>query len=324
MTSKHSLGPILGLEHSHAQVGEAWLEEHLAAAGKTKEQLAQTLWENSWTAVAELCDDSFEEHVLPISSEMTGLHLHGLNVNGREFNTQAQPVVDAFAAEWGFIRTDSITIESIREVREFCEEASKTGRWNGVAVEGFVVRTTIGLRPADKGHDEPPYPPGSSFFFKVKFDEPYMMFRDWREITKSLLSAKQKGNIANARISKARLKRKETLEYKNWVEKEILRNPKAFADYQNNRGIIAVRDAFFKWRETPEGERFAEAMRPVTPPPQHGPKSTKTVLVPIAVPGCGMSSCLCGSSNTGLTLYYRENDHCSCSRASFRVHAYAK
>ncbi len=116
-----------------------------------------------------------------------------------------------------------------------------------------------------------------------------MMYRDWREITKSLLSAKQKGNIAGARISKAKLKRRETVEYKNWVEKEILRNPKAFADYQNNRGIIAVREAFLKWRETPEGEQVAESMRPATPPPQDGPKPTKTVLVPIAIPGCGMS-----------------------------------
>jgi tRNA ligase len=255
---------------------------------------------------------------------MTGLHLHGLNVNGREFNTQAQPMVDAFAVEWGFIKTDSITIESIREVREFCEEASETGRWNGVAVEGFVVRTNIGPRPAEQGHDTPPYTPGSSFFFKVKFDEPYMMYRDWREITKALLSAKQKGSITSARISKAKLKRPETLEYKNWVEKEILRNPKAFADYQNNRGIIAVREAFLRWRETPEGQRAAEATRPVTPPPQHRPTSTKTVLVPVAVPGCGMSTCLCVASSTSLTLYYRQNDRCSCAKTSLRLRAYAK
>ena len=274
--------------------------------------------------MAELCDDSFEEHVLPIPSDLTGLHLHGLNVNGREFNTQAQPEVDAFATEWGFIRTDSITIDSIREVREFCEEAGKTGKWNGVAVEGFVVRTSIGPRPEEKGHDTPPYSPGSSFFFKVKFDEPYMMYRDWREITKSLLSAKQKGNIAGAKISKAKLKRRETLEYKNWVEKEILRNPKAFADYQNNRGIIAVREAFLKWRDTPEGEQVAESMRPATPPPQHGPKSTKTVLVPIAIPGCGTSGPFCMSRVIGLIHYYRKNDYCSCPRTSLRLCAYAK
>ena len=57
VTSKHSLG---GLKEnavgpgSHAQVGERWLRKHLAAAGKTEEQLAQTLWEKNWTAVAEV------------------------------------------------------------------------------------------------------------------------------------------------------------------------------------------------------------------------------------------------------------------------------
>ena len=57
MTSKHSLGALrentVG-PGSHAQVGERWLRKHLAAAGKTEEQLAQTLWEKNWTAVAEV------------------------------------------------------------------------------------------------------------------------------------------------------------------------------------------------------------------------------------------------------------------------------
>ena len=56
VTSKHSLGPTPGASgaESHAQVGERWLRKHLAAAGKTEEQLAQTLWEKNWTAVAEV------------------------------------------------------------------------------------------------------------------------------------------------------------------------------------------------------------------------------------------------------------------------------
>ena len=230
-------------------------------------------------------------------------------------------MVDDFATEWGFIKTESITADSIQDVREFCEEASKTGKWNGIAIEGFVVRTTIGPRPADRGSDTPPYPPGSSFFFKVKFDEPYMMYRDWREITKALLSAKQKGNIASARISKAKLKRKETLEYKNWVEKEIFRNPRAFMNYQNNRGIIAVREAFLNWRATPEGEQIAESMRPVTPPPQHGPKATKTIIIPIGIPGCGMSDSLYLFSDASLIPHYRQDDCCSCPRTYIRLGA---
>lgn len=38
-----------------------------------------------------------------------------------------------------------------------------------------------------------PYAPGSTFFFELKFSEPYMVYRDWREMAKKLLSAKEKG-----------------------------------------------------------------------------------------------------------------------------------
>ena len=63
-------------------------------------------------------------------------------------------------------------------VREFCETTTKTGKWNGAAVEGFVVRTTIGPRPADKGDDTRPYPPGRASSSRSN----PMSHRNWREI----------------------------------------------------------------------------------------------------------------------------------------------
>ena len=54
VTSKHALGAVKGVAESHSQVGERWLLKHLADAGKTIEQLANVLWENNWTAVAEV------------------------------------------------------------------------------------------------------------------------------------------------------------------------------------------------------------------------------------------------------------------------------
>ena len=53
VTSKHSTGHIECQEVSDAEMGEKWLDKHLEAVGKSKEQLAHTLWENRWTAVAE-------------------------------------------------------------------------------------------------------------------------------------------------------------------------------------------------------------------------------------------------------------------------------
>jgi tRNA ligase len=234
ITSKHSIGPIKGQEKSHAEVGEHWLRKHLENVGKTEADLAQTLWNNNWTAVAEvslaprivlmphakpmkhqLCDDSFEEHVLPYSEEITGLHLHGLNSTTGAFQTRDPEDVETFARQWGFIPTAYTTLDTVARVREFTQEISKTGKWNGQPIEGFVVRTHIADTPSSPGtpsevlnvpgetgggsggrrarqdRDAPPYPPRSSFFFKVKFDEPYMMYRDWREITKSILAAKR-------------------------------------------------------------------------------------------------------------------------------------
>ena len=52
--SKHSLGARPDTERSHAQVGEAWLARHLAAAGRTREALAAELYARNMTAVAEV------------------------------------------------------------------------------------------------------------------------------------------------------------------------------------------------------------------------------------------------------------------------------
>jgi hypothetical protein len=60
-------------------------------------------------------------------------------------------------------------------------------------------------------------------FSKIKFDEPYMMYRDWREIIKSLLSRGE-----NAKLPKDKMKRSETKTYVEWVRREIENHPKLF------------------------------------------------------------------------------------------------
>jgi tRNA ligase len=54
VTSKHSLGSVVGQEVSHAQMGEIWLDRHLESKGKTKADFAQRLWDENVTAVAEV------------------------------------------------------------------------------------------------------------------------------------------------------------------------------------------------------------------------------------------------------------------------------
>ncbi|KAG6829353.1 hypothetical protein H0H92_004719 [Tricholoma furcatifolium] len=296
ITSKHSLGPVAGSEMSHAQAGESWIRKYLVQKGRTEADLATRLWENNWTAVAELCDDSFEEHVLAYPPEKTGLYLHGLNVATKAFNTLPQSAVDAFAEEWGFIKTASIELKTIPEVRAFTKEISELGEWNGETVEGFVVRTHVTEPPTGKGKGKSPsvspYAPGSSFFFKVKFDEPYMMYRDWREVTKKLLN--DKGSLHASSVSKSKMQRAETRVYVDWVIREIKRDRTPFAEYNKGKGIIATREQFLKYLETPEGNAALENSKmngkPAVTVGEDGKAFQKTIIAPIAIPGCGKTA----------------------------------
>ncbi|KAE9407601.1 hypothetical protein BT96DRAFT_1039843 [Gymnopus androsaceus JB14] len=308
ITSKHSIGPVAGAEKSHAQAGEEWLRKYFHEKGRTEAEFAKTLWDNNWTAIAELCDDSFEEHVLAYPPHLTGLHLHGLNTCTKAFNTLPHSTIDEFAAEWGFIKTESVIFNSIEEVQDFTNEVSKTQHWNGQAVEGFVVRTHVTTPPTGKENDrgKSPYNPGSTFFFKVKFDEPYLMYRDWREVTKGLLSAYAKGSkVAKAlenSIPRNKMKRPETQVYARWVIGEILRDPESFKDFSKGKGIIATRERFLQWLESDKGERDkssdndgkdgedAADDEEVQKKGQVGSRFGKTVIVPIAIPGCGKTS----------------------------------
>ena len=81
--SKHSTGAREDVNLSHAVAGEKWAERHLASVGKTTRDLAKELRRMNVTAVAELCDDSFEEHVLEYPPEHSRRHIHNRDGNSR-------------------------------------------------------------------------------------------------------------------------------------------------------------------------------------------------------------------------------------------------
>jgi tRNA ligase len=287
--------------------------------------------------LGQLCDDSFEEHVLAYPPELTGLHLHGLNKNTAAFSTYSPSEVDAFAEEFGFIKTAHLDFATASDVRRFTDNLAETGSWNGEAVEGFVIRCKIADRSTDADAEDltsaptpsenqrqhgdswknsaiimhPPYPSSSDYFFNVKFFEPYLMYRAWREITKTILSAKANG-LNPISIPKSRLARVENKLYREWVEHEIDARPGDFAEYPKGKGIIETRERFLRWFNTKEGQkRFidlggatyagegaaaqvdaavvnaAEDERREQPKAERDIQTGKLVIVPIAVPGCG-------------------------------------
>ena len=183
-------------------------------------------------------------------------------------------------------------LHTVPAVRAFTEDVARAGTWRGAALEGFVVRTHVTVPPTKgaKPAALSPYPAGSSFFFKVKFDEPYLMYRDWREVTKVLLS---KGPSA-ANVPKSKLRRAETKLYVEWVCAEIKRDKSQFKDFTKGKGIIATRERFLEWLASNEGEK-AQGEAAKVPEETGLAKDVdftkgKVIIMPVAIPGVGESS----------------------------------
>jgi tRNA ligase len=155
-----------------------------------------------------------------------------------------------------------------------------------------------------------------------------MMYRDWREVTKMLLGMRKKGastptpppknkgkgaddkkatkaggkgnapddGMSVDLLPKSKLRRPETVAYARWVIEEIRRDPAAFSAYGENRGIVAVRERFLTSGEgravgaevvKEQGKEEVE----VEQSKEGKGKFTKTIIVPVAIPGCGAFRC---------------------------------
>lgn len=169
----------------------------------------------------------------------------------------------------------------------------------------FVVRTHVTKPPGGRGNhksrEESPYKARSSFFFKVKFNEPYMMYRDWHELTKALLS---KGSTALSakKLPKAKMKRPETQLYVKWVVEEIRRDRGLFGEYTKGKGIIETRERFLRWMETDDGKEMLDKVKKGKFVSAGNVEKSfgKTIILSVAVPGCDMLVALssCFSSYT--------------------------
>ncbi|KFA75033.1 hypothetical protein S40288_06590 [Stachybotrys chartarum IBT 40288] len=268
--SKHSTGDRNDTELSHASAGEKRLERQLAALGKTKADLARELRRRNVTAVAELCDDTFEEHILQYGPERAGLYLHGMNLNLPEFATYPSSHVQKFADEWGFRKTGLIVMNDVQQVKSFLEEVAQTGAHGGRDVEGFVIRCKMSLDPATL--------PFTDWFFKYKFEEPYLMYRQWRECTKALIAGKPPRFKKHIKI---------TEEYLLYARRRLAADPQLGKLYNQNHGIISLRDEFLKFKNL----NGADAANMDSLDAAVMPDVTRDVILcPIATIGCGKTT----------------------------------
>ncbi|KAK9454959.1 RNA ligase-domain-containing protein [Dipodascopsis uninucleata] len=288
--SKHATGSKKdSTDESHAEVGEKWVERHLSQVNLTKRDLAATLRHLNCTAVAELCDDTFEEHILEYEGDRAGLYLHGLNLNTPDFKTYPFEAVCQLAEYFGFKQTKYLIKQDVQTLKLFLDECAERGAWEGLDVEGFVVRCRF---------TNPEIENSSDYFFKFKFEEPYLMYRQWREVTKKLLS----GHPVKIKNHK-----KITEQYLKFAQKYFKGREDLANQYKQNHGIIALRNAFLKNAglsgsdmiqreddesdtellfENPESVEYLESR-------SGSPASLeycKFVIVPVATIGCGKTT----------------------------------
>ena len=269
--SKHSTGARDNANLSHASAGERWVDKHLEAIGKTRADLASELRRRNVTAVAELCDDSFEEHVLAYEPRDAGLYLHGMNLNLPEFVTYPGELVHQFADEWGLKKAQYLMKEDIDSMKKFLYECAETGSYDGRDTEGFVIRCRRKENGATGNYQD--------WFFKLKFEEPYLMYRQWRECTKAIIRGKP---------PKYKKHKKVTEQYLLYARRQLAKDPSLAEAYNMNHGIIAMRDGFLKesglrghdiiWQEEEDGDGNSDAV------------TRNVVLLPVASIGCGKTT----------------------------------
>ncbi|KAI9849508.1 MAG: hypothetical protein M1837_004128 [Sclerophora amabilis] len=268
--SKHSTGARQDADLSHAVAGERWVDRHLQAVGRTRIELARELRRMNATAVAELCDDTFEEHILAYDEKSAGLYLHGINLNVPEFATYPCNLVHKFADEWGFKKAEFFVMDGIHEVRSFLDGVAETGAWHDRDVEGFVIR----CQARDSGSG-----PFSDWFFKYKFEEPYLMFRQWREVTKAVIAG---------RAPRYKKHQKITEEYLRYARRQLAGNPKLAKDFNQNHGIINMRDGFLKEKGIKGSDVIRQEAEQDGARPEEVTKNV--ILVPVATIGCGKTT----------------------------------
>ena len=269
--SKHSTGGRHDTDVSHAKAGEKWVDRHLQAIGKTRTDLARELRKRNVTAVAELCDDSFEEHVLAYDQKTAGLYLHGMNLNLPEFATYPGELVQQFAKEWNLKSAEYLMKEDLASMQTFLQECAKTGSYHGRDTEGFVIRCRRREHGAQGNYQD--------WFFKYKFEEPYLMYRQWRECTKAVIAGKPPKFKKHKAI---------TGQYLHFARQQLAKDPKLGKAYMQNHGIIAMRDNFLKGR----GLKGSDIIRQeeMDESVSSNGVTKNVVLVPIASIGCGKTT----------------------------------
>lgn len=274
--SKHSTGKHEGLTKNHAMVAQERLLKQLAENDIEQRTLGELLYRSNMTAVCEFCDDDFEEHVLEYKEEKAGLYLHGLNLNTVDFHTYPIEKVEQFALMFGFKPTKYLKLNTFDETLSFMNECSKTGTFQGEEIEGFVIRC---------------YRNNQDYFFKYKFEEPYHLYREMREVTKQFISD------GTLKFGKHKLI---CMDYIKYVMPYLVTDEKLKVDFMDNKGIIELRKKYFESKKTTGIQMVKDELTMFDLEDEMKKlkfgetKSNRYVLITVATIGCGKTTTAVG------------------------------
>lgn len=181
-----------------------------------------------------MCDDDFEQHILPYTDKARGLYLHGINYNTDILHTLPSDTVQKTAIAFGFHITDFKILDTVKQVKQFGDEMQQTGLYDGREVEGAVVRCKRN---------------GKDFLFKIK-NEQYLVYREYREVTKALIQVSDEGHVSIKEDKKARCTYEKTPYYIEWLHQRVVDKPEWFREFKLQKGIIHVRQEFERFWET--------------------------------------------------------------------------
>lgn len=285
--SKHSTGIRDDLSKNHALTAQKALKRQLEQNSLSSKDLALILFKYKITAVCEYCDDDFEEHVLEYKNDKAGLYLHGLNLNTVEFKTYPMDQVNQFAQQFAFKETKYIVCDTFNETLALMEKCNETGTFQDEEIEGFVIRCRKPIPDTDKLAD---------FFFKFKFQEPYLLYRELREVTKQFINT----GPESIKFGKHKLI---CMDYIKFVMPYLVTDEKLKSDYLDNKGIIELRKKYFESKNESTMKLISDELKMLDLEDEMKKlkfgetKSKRYVLVTVATIGCGKTTTSVGLMN---------------------------
>ena len=220
----------------------------------------------------ELCDDSFEEHVLAYTPDIAGLYLHGLNLNLPDFAPRTRMTWWISSCRGVGFRKNDIHHGTcdVDKVKAFLDEVAETGHY----MKDETPKDSLSAaRPETLGR--------CSVARLVLQVQVRGAVPDVPAVARMHESGHRRKNPQVTRSTKR--SPRSTLLY---ARRRLIADPSLGKRYNDNHGIIALRNDFLNSK----GLKGSDIIRLEMENGEHAEVTNNIILVPIATIGCGKTT----------------------------------